>query len=274
VITSYPSDLFSDPGADVQKLRARLVADCVRELDDRLPPLWDTLFDKLDDVICHLADKSTHDLSCPSYCDARDMIGKHRTRLQSDFVRRVYLGAGHLLFRGMESGLRADSHLAYGNLTMSADAALEEVLATENLVSKAEHRFRRELLDMDRRLCAVMGWGGPRVGENPFGPSALCGAFRGALAALPPFELSVKLAVYKLFDRYVMDRLGDFYRSCLSEVRSDPLIGVDFGSGPASEPVAVRDPSNGIGPGVAPVPVATIRTAVVLADSLESMRLR
>jgi hypothetical protein len=251
-------------------LRARLVADCVRVLDDRLPPLWDTLFDKLDDAICHLADKSTNDLSCPSYCDARDIIGKHSTRLQSDFLRRVQLGAGHLLFRGMESGLCADSHLAYGNLTKAADAELEEILAAENLVSKAEHRFRRELLDMDRRLCAVMGWGEPRVGENPFGPSALCSAFRGALAALPPFELSVKLAVYKLFDRYVMDRLGDFYRSCLNEVRSDPLLGVDFGS----EPVAVRDPSNGIGPGVAPVPVATIRTSVVLADSLESMRLR
>ncbi|WP_040729832.1 DUF1631 family protein [Thiocapsa marina] len=199
-------------------MRGRVVADCVGLLAERLPLLWRALFAKLDDALNDLADKSTNDLSYRVYFDARAILVKQRQRLQSDFLRRVAQRAGHLVGRNRApepkpvNGVGAES--AFGDLALLAESELEEILATENLVSKAESRYRSDLMEIDLRLSALMGWGEVGLEENPFAPSALCHAFRDTLAALPPFEPSVKLVVYKLFDRHVMDRLGDFYRTC------------------------------------------------------------
>jgi hypothetical protein len=231
----------SGPSGDALLLRGRFVGDCARLLAERLPSLWGTLFGKLDEALHNLADKSTNDLGYRVYYDAREIIVKQRLRLQSDFLRRVEQGAGDLVARDREPdhehGEGAASEL--GDLTLVAEADLEELLAKENLVSKAESRHRRELLELDRRLAAVMGWGEVGLDENPFGPAALCNAFSDTLAALPPFEPSVKLVVYKLFDRHLMDQLGDFYRSCLTEVESVPgAIAI-----PASRPHATSTPA-------------------------------
>ncbi|RKT43497.1 uncharacterized protein DUF1631 [Thiocapsa rosea] len=201
-------------------VRGRFVVDCARLLGERLPSLWGAMFGKLDDALHDLADKSTNDSSYRVYFDAREILVKQRRRLQSDFLRRVEQGAGDLVGRDREpERVRGTGkEPGFGDLALLAQSELEEILAAENLVSKAESRYRSDLMELDRRFAALMGWGEIGLEENPFGPSALCHAFRDTLTALPPFEPSVKLVVYKLFDRHVMDQLGDFYRRCLSHV--------------------------------------------------------
>ncbi|UHD18221.1 DUF1631 family protein [Thiocapsa bogorovii] len=214
----------SGPGGDALTARERVVADCARLLGERLPSLWRALFARLDDALHDLADKSTNDLSYRVYFDAREILVKQRRRLQSDFLRRVEQGAGNLIGRDRGAEFRpahgegAGAESGFGDLALLAESELEEMLATENLVSKAESRYRSDLMEFDRRFAALMGWGEVGLAENPFGPSALCHAFHDTLAALPPFEPSVKLVVYKLFDRHVMDQLDDFYRSCLRQL--------------------------------------------------------
>jgi hypothetical protein len=214
----------SGPSDAAAIVRGRFLGDCARLLADRLPSLWETLFGKLDDALHNLADKATNDLGYRVYYDAREIIVKQHRRLQGDFLRRVEQGAGDLIAWAREPGhtCEASAESGLGDLTLLAESDLEELLAKENLVSKAESRYRRELMEMDRRLAAVMGWGEVGLHENPFGPTALCNAFGDTLATLPPFEPSVKLVVYKLFDRHLMDQLGDFYRSCLTEVEFLP----------------------------------------------------
>ncbi|MFB1485535.1 MULTISPECIES: DUF1631 family protein [unclassified Thiocapsa] len=210
-------------------MRGRFMADSARLLGERLPSLWGALFGKLDDALHDLADKSTNDVSYRVFFDAREILFKQRQRLQIDFLRRVEQGAGDRVGRDREPeqvhGRGRES--GFVDLALVAESDLEEILATENLVSKAESRYRSDLMELDRRFAAVMGWGEIGLEENPFGPSALCHAFRDALTALPPLEPSVKLVVYKLFDRHVMDQLGDFYRSCLRQL------------GPASSEIAI-----------------------------------
>jgi hypothetical protein len=224
VIKSPRIHAASGPSDAAAIARGRFLGDCARLLAERLPSLWGTLFGKLDDALHNLADKSTNDLGYRVYYDAREIIVKQRGRLQSDFLRRVEQGAGDLVARHREPdhahGTGAES--GPGDLTLLAESDLEELLAKENLVSKAESRYRRELMEMDRRLAALMGRGEVGLDENPFGPAALCNAFGDTLATLPPFEPSVKLVVFKLFDRHLMDQLGDFYRSCLTEVEFLP----------------------------------------------------
>ena len=201
-------------------MRGRYVAECTRLLGERLPSLWGALFGKLDDALQDLADKSSNDLSYRVYFDAREILVKQRRRLQSDFLRRVEQEASDLLGRDRDpqDALGSRTESGFGDLTLLEQSDLEEILAAENLVSKAELRYRGDLMELDRRFADLMGWSEVGLEENPFGPSALCHAFRDTLTGLPPFEPSVKLVVYKLFDRHVMDQLGNFYRSCLSQL--------------------------------------------------------
>jgi hypothetical protein len=211
-------------GGDALIRRGRFVAECTRLLDERLPSLWSVLFAKLDDALHDLADKSTNDSSYRVYFDAREILVKQRRRLQGEFLRRVEQGAGDLVGWNRERAPKpehrkdAGAESMFGDLALLAESELEEILATENLVSKAQSRYRNDLMDFDRRFAVLMGWREVCLEENPFGPSALCHAFRDTLAALPPFEPSVKLVVYKLFDRHFMDQLDDFYLSCLRQL--------------------------------------------------------
>ena len=254
-------------------MRGRFVTDCMRLLGERLPSLWGALFGKLDDALHDLADKSTNDLSYRVYFDAREILVKQRRRLQSDFLRRVEQEAGDLVGRDREPEHEHDRarESAFGDLTLLADSELEEILAAENLVSKAESRYRSDLMELDRRFAALMGWGEVGLEENPFGPSALCHAFRDTLTALPPLEPSVKLVVYKLFDRHVMDQLGDFYRSCLSQVEpalSEIVI-------PASRPRAASRPASSfVTPGKREMPEQPRDTLSIPFDVLRTLLAR
>lgn len=185
-------------------------------LRDLLPPLWETLFGKLDEALYNLADRSTNDLSYRVYFDAQKLLQQQCNRLRIEFLRQVQQGAADLVSRLREHQSRLEPRLGFGDLALVADAELEEILVIDNLVSKAESRYRKELLETDRLIACLMGWSEVGLAENPFGPSALCSAFRGALEAVPELEPSIKLAIYKLFDKHVMDHLGDFYCGCLS----------------------------------------------------------
>lgn len=216
MVESHP--ISSPPWSEQDALtaRGRFAADCVRLLRKLIPPLWETMLAKLDDALNDLADRSTSDVSYRVYFDARQILQKKRNRLRSEFLRRVQQEAADLVSRVREQQSRLEPRLGWGDLALVAEAELEEILVIDNLVSKAESRYRQELREADRLIACLMGWSELGLAENPFGPSSLCSAFRGALGAVPELETSIKLAVYKLFDKHVMDHLGDFYRGCLN----------------------------------------------------------
>jgi hypothetical protein len=194
---------------------SRFVAECVRLLEGLLPSLWSNLFGRLDNVLSQLADRSSSELSDRAYCDAQMVLSAQRDHLELVFLQQVQLGAEAMLLHGHGPEPRPYPKIGFGDLALVEEAELEEILVVENLVSKAESRHRRELMELDRRIARLMGWGEVGIADNPFGPSALCSAFRCALETVPDLDPAVKLAIYKLFDKQVMDQLGAFYHDCL-----------------------------------------------------------
>jgi hypothetical protein len=106
-------------------------------------------------------------------------------------------------------------------LNLLQDAELEESLAVGNLTTKAESRYRPELLEMRFHLARLLGRERLPERSNPYGPFAVCEAFRRALVLADGVEPSVRMVIYKLLDRHLMDRLGDFYKGCVALAVAD-----------------------------------------------------
>jgi hypothetical protein len=86
----------------------------------------------------------------------------------------------------------------------------EESLQVTNMVSKVKARSSRALFALEQRL-ALLNNGQKLVEDaNPFGPQALAEAFREALTP-HPLPLRIKVILYMLFDRHVMQGLDTLY---------------------------------------------------------------
>jgi hypothetical protein len=172
----------------------------------------DALFEKLDDVLYEQADKSnTNQLQTP-YFDALRLLRKHRTQIQDGFLRAVLADFDHFWTQGPQdlSLQRTPPPTEDEGLSLVGEDELEESLAVTNLVSKGENHFRRELYALDRRFGALLGDIDVESHSNPVGPAGICARFHDAIQGLT-LDTPLRLVVYKLFDRQVLQYVGGLY---------------------------------------------------------------
>ena len=176
-----------------------------------LQSLGSSLFDSIDDALFDLAEKAASNALQVEYFDGMRELRKKRGLIERLFVedvgkRLANLAAGRLHDRRAV----AETGSARGELSLVEDAELEESLAVGSMSSKAEQRLARSLFALNERLSVLAG--GVRFDNvlGPLDPGALAQAFRTALRELET-GVRVKLIVYKLFDRYVMNGLEALY---------------------------------------------------------------
>ena len=189
---------------------------CGVRFERGLPPLLDALFDRLDDALYDLADKAGNDRLYARYFDAMRLFRRQGRNVKAIFLRQLRR-SGELTASGLvgsDSGA-LDSQQT-GGFTLVEEAELEESLAIGNLVSKAENRYQRQLHDLGRYLGQLLGRRDLAPRSNPLGPVAICDAFGAALRQVQDLDLAIKLVIYKLFDKQVMDQLGGIYDECLT----------------------------------------------------------
>jgi hypothetical protein len=185
-----------------------------------LPRLMQDLFENLDDDLFKLADKSASDLLQTRYFEAMRELRKLRHPIQ-DATLRAMLNRHDAFWGGQAaeqlSALEVDSE----ELTLVTEEDLEENLAVTAVVTKAENRFHNALYALGQRFGHLLGTGEVSPGDNPVGPRALAEAFHHALN-LWHGELPVKLVIFKLFERHVMNYVGGLY-----DDMNDVLVAAD-----------------------------------------------
>jgi len=189
---------------------------CGHALANMLPPLLQALFGRLDAALYDLADKSANSQAHDVYFDAIRIIRNQCHSIQRNFLRLLRQGASRAAAGLIELELPLDLHLVSEPLTLLPDTELDETLALTNLVSKAEARYHDALLAMNAHLAQLLGRSAIDPRSNPYGPFALCEAFRGTLKIAHQLEPQIKLVIYKAFDKQVLDQLAPFYRQCLA----------------------------------------------------------
>ncbi len=198
---------------------AQVVAECRKVVERALPKLINGLFEKLDDSLYELADKSESNQLQSSYFGAMRSMRKHRARIQSDFSGGVLEDFDNFWKNGPRSLAPEQWGQAEDDLDLSLvdEEELEQSLAVSNLVSKGENRYHRELYALSQRFGHLAGGIEVEVQSNPLGPAGVCGRFHHALRGLN-VDTPVLLVIYKLFDKQVMNYVGGLYEEINSLV--------------------------------------------------------
>jgi hypothetical protein len=183
------------PDATAKRLdptASQYIAGCGRILGKVLPSLLSGLFQGVDDALYDLADKATSNRQYTLYFDAMRVIRKQSRVLQHSFLHALRIGADNAVAGRPIRDPRLDDDLDLETLALVSHIELEEILAVDNLVSKAELRYRRELVEMNHHLAEKMGIVEPDSRLNPYSPHAICEAFRSSLAASRQVDAQIR----------------------------------------------------------------------------------
>ncbi|MBL3527432.1 MAG: DUF1631 domain-containing protein [gamma proteobacterium endosymbiont of Lamellibrachia anaximandri] len=191
----------------------RIVDACRKHVVRTLPQLMSGLFEKLDDAMYELADKSGNDSVQTTYFDAMRELRKERARIDRVFSREVL----QKFDRFWETGEAPVTQRTFAELSRDSEMSLlgedelEDSLAITNMISKSENRYSRELYALGQRFAQLIG-DLDELSEqrNPLAPGVVCNAFQEAMRNVG-VDLPVKLVIYKLFDKQVMHYIGGLY---------------------------------------------------------------
>lgn len=218
-----PLSRASDPGgSDDSHVFARVPAPFVQMKDKGkqcLQPLLQALFDNIDDALFELADRAGHNAEQNMYFESMREIRIKRRGMELGFAReldetfrQLMLGNGVppvLTESTLEGEVEVDS------LSLVADDELEELVAIDNMVAKAEREYLLPLKQLTTRLDTLVSGQAVTEKNNPFGPAIICQAFIRVCKELD-IDIKAKLVLFKLFDRYVLKSMTDVYTHCNS----------------------------------------------------------
>jgi hypothetical protein len=172
-----------------------------------LSDLIRVLMENMDDALFELSEKAETDRQRSMYFEAMREIRLKRSILQQGFDEAMEACFNQFSQNQSLTFLQEDSD----ELTLVELDDLEDAIAIDNMISKARPHFEDDLFAVTERLKLVLHRKEIDEDLNPLDPKAICDSFHKASDVIDS-EIQIKLIFYKLFDKYVMNSLGGFYR--------------------------------------------------------------
>ena len=193
------------------------------------------LFERAGAALLDFAERAESDAVQGRFFEAMGQIQRRRPDIERIFQEEI--NAGFLRFGSAPLASRAfglDPNPTYGiELTLVEPDDMEESIASENLVSKANVNYFLDLYAISQRLAVVAG-GGRKLkdSEIPGGPCHLVQAFRRAMEGLD-VEVKVKVVLYALLDIFLLRHSGDIYEQYNGILKAAGIL-------PNLKPVPIR----------------------------------
>ncbi|MFV2030981.1 MAG: DUF1631 domain-containing protein [Gammaproteobacteria bacterium] len=172
-----------------------------------LSDLIRVLMENMDDALFDLSEKAETDRERNMYFEAMREIRLKRGFLQQGFDQAMEDYFNQFSHNQATNELEEDPE----ELTLVELEDLEDTIAIDNMISKARPHFEDDLFAVTERLKVVLSRGEIDEDLNPLDPKAICDSFHEASDVIES-QIEIKLIFYKLFDKYVMNSLGGFYR--------------------------------------------------------------
>ncbi|MDD0844535.1 DUF1631 domain-containing protein [Pseudomonas sp. Gutcm_11s] len=200
------------PGVANRAIQPRfgaLVQDCRKLVMNNLAEHLAGLFAQVDDTLFDGAEKAENNKVQTLFFDAMRDLRKLRPQIERSYHQRIAQNFSDFL-EGRLKPRPQISEADTASLALVHNDEYEESLQITNMVSKVRARSAQTLFLLEQRL-ALLNNGQKLVEDtNPFGPQALAEAFREALTP-HPLPLRIKVILYMLFDRHVMQGLDTLY---------------------------------------------------------------
>ena len=173
----------------------------------------ETLFDNVDTQLFEMAEISENATDQNVYFDAMRIVRLRRSIAHKELINHVRLGFEIETISGNKRTRNVnDVAVDLDNLSLVEDDSLEEDLATQNMIAKAERDNRDKIKQLNQRMAYL--YNGLKINSenNPLGPTSLCNSFALAVDTLEA-DIKIKLLVFKLFDINFITKLDDLYSS-------------------------------------------------------------
>lgn len=170
--------------------------------------LLQRMFDNADDALFELADKSASNQEQTSYFDAMRELRRMRQGLEFGFKHHLNDHFDRFIQNPVILGSAKRGPKLHGDdsLSLVDQIDLEESLAITGMIAKIKNRYPHHLNALVQRFQALMHVDELDTDQIPVGPAAICNSFADPLKSLD-VELTVKLIIYKLFDKHVLRNL-------------------------------------------------------------------
>lgn len=177
------------------------------------------LFDKVDDAMFELADKANNNHDQNIFFDSMREVRIRRRAMETSFFRRIDISFAQLLDPNAYRDEKPmdDRNISLDDLSLVKNDELEEMVAVDSMVNKANEQFSESIQHLTLRIDHLVPI---KVYQknNPLGVDVICGAFTDSTKTLN-IDVKAKLVLFKLFDNIVMSKLGKFF-----EVLNQTLI--------------------------------------------------
>lgn len=182
-----------------------LLNQCRSMAADRLKRALTAMMAKVDDKLYELSEKDKDAQS--AYFQAMRDLRLKRSDIELGFQREFAKGFDAAL---KELGVEVRNPQGDAGLELSLmdEQDLEEDIAIQDMISKLEMVAGVELDALNQRMAVLAAIESVENEKNPLGPAVICGAFQQACKPLD-VDLSVKLVMFKLFDRYVVSAAAE-----------------------------------------------------------------
>lgn len=179
----------------------------------QLQSLLRELFDKVDDAMFELADKANNNHDQNLYFDSMREVRIRRRAMESSFFRTIDVKFAQLFDHNSYRDERGheEKSLSLEELTLVKNDELEQMVATEGMVNKANEQFAEAIQHLTLRLDHLVPI---KVYQknNPIGADVICIAFCDATKSLQ-IDVKAKLVLFKLFDNMVVSKLGKLFEA-------------------------------------------------------------
>ena len=172
----------------------------------KLNELLATLFNNTDDALYERADRSRSDADQQMYFESMRQLRLHREKISTSFITNTQTRFEELVSKPKSETIEE----TYESLALVHQDELEVSVAIAGIVSKVTSLHSLEIMLLTKRLDYLVPDVDITERLNPLGPRALGESFVKALAVVD-VNITIRIILLKLFERFVMEKLGDFY---------------------------------------------------------------
>lgn len=194
----------------IQPRFSDLVQRCRKRVMNSLAEYLSATFGQVDDTLFECAERAENNQVQTLFFDSMRDIRRLRPQVERTYHQQIARQFSDFL-QGKPSATSDDAFVA-DDLRLVQNEDYEETLQIINMVSRVKARCAQSLFALDRRLALLNN--GQKLDEdgNPFGPQAIAQAFREALQPTP-LPLRIRIILYMLFDRHLMQNLDGLYEA-------------------------------------------------------------
>lgn len=167
-------------------------------------------FEQSDDSLFELADKAHTNQEQNVYFDSMREVRVQRRTIEKRFADAIDDAFAALAAPQAQTTDIAEQDISADALSIVQNEELEEMVALDSSIARANNAFAEPVQQISLRLDSLVP---VKVYQknNPLGPEVLCSAFMAQAKRLD-VDIKAKLVLFKLFDRTVVNKLGDVYK--------------------------------------------------------------